>query len=92
MDFPPENVNNQASIRTRGVPASVSSSEPSSFTFDDVGALLRYVGNITNYQNSSNVDFRARLRDRQVFFFSGEVPTSWTEMLLVFKLSLLKLE
>ena len=45
--FPPENVNNQASIRTRGVPASVSSSEPSSFTFDDVGALLRYVGNIT---------------------------------------------
>ena len=47
MDFPPENVNNQASIRTRGVPASVSSSEPSSFTFDDVGALLRYVGNIT---------------------------------------------
>ena len=35
------NVNNQASLRTRGVPASVSSSEPSSLSFEDLGALLR---------------------------------------------------
>ena len=34
-------VNNQASLRSRGVPASVTSSEASSITFEDVGALLR---------------------------------------------------